>query len=166
MNIYPIRFHYKIYFCFVLIVCLLIRKKFEDNGLIIWSFFYYYMKLSIFLYQYTLRNILQKSTVSGREVCDWYSSKYQLSIGFGYIDTWVDRARLAWTRCHICVRSIQKRYVGQKNTRQNCLNRSTSTRKYFGITSDKEKKGERGRKQNCSDATADVQFITFPQKKF
>lgn len=43
------------------------------------------------------------------------------------------------------MRSIQKRYVGQKNTRQNCLNRSTLTRKYFDITSDKERKGERER---------------------
>jgi len=40
-----------------------------------------------FFYASILRNCRK---VGGREIYDWHSSKYQLSIGFGYIDTWVD----------------------------------------------------------------------------
>lgn len=137
-----------------------------DNGLIIASLFYnfYMLNLSIFFMPIYWETRCRK--VGGTEVCTWYSSKYQLPIEFGYIDTWVGRcARVAWTRCHICIHSIQKRYVGQRNTRQKCRNRSTLIRRYFDITSGRERKGERER-WNCLDATIDVQFITFLQRRF
>jgi len=69
-----------------------------------------------------------------------YLSKYRPSIGFEYVDTWVDRcARVAWTRCHICVCSLWND-TWAKRTRVRAV---LTGLPYFKITREREKENDR-----------------------